>query len=221
MEQRIGIIFNGGWSMYALAQAPKYKAIYRLIYAHSITWEKLADLDAIVVPFLSNHKAIADKKELIYRFLAAGKKVFVEGDSSELWIDAKWEDRPVNNYWWVENPNNPPISETDYSHPVYTNLVPRHACWHTHGVYTQIPISASIVQKNSAGEIVTWQTEEYGGVLFATTLDPFIEHGIQQITHLDNYVDSLTEWLCGIRPVNEKLTFQAADYGVEADLISL
>jgi hypothetical protein len=31
---------------------------------------------------------------------------------------------------------------------------------------------------------------QYGGHLLVT-LDPIVEHGIQQITHLDNYVDKL------------------------------
>jgi hypothetical protein len=34
------------------------------------------------------------------------KKIVVEGDSSANWLDATWEDRPVNNYWWVDDPNN-------------------------------------------------------------------------------------------------------------------
>lgn len=221
MTQKIGIIFNGGWSMYAFAQADKYRAIYQLIYVHELTWHKIEHLSALVVPFLSNHHVIAEHKHLIYQFLSEGKKVFVEGDSSELWIDAKWEDRPVNNYWWVANPNNPPISETDYTHPVYAGLLPRHACWHTHGVYTAIPDKAVVIQKNSEGEVITWQTEQYGGTLMGTTLDPYIEHGIQQITHLDNYIDKLTEWLCGIQPEAIKLNFEKAHFGINPEQLVL
>jgi hypothetical protein len=42
-------------------------------------------------------------KDLLYSF-----KIVVEGDSSANWLDATWEDRPVNNYWWVDDPNNSP-----------------------------------------------------------------------------------------------------------------
>ncbi len=120
----------------------------------------------------------------------------------------------MNNYWWVENPNNPPISETNYEHPVYQGLKPRHACWHIHGVYTRIPENSEVVQRNDKGEIITWQTERYGGVLFASTLDPIVEHGIQQIRHLDNYVDKLTTWLSGTTPEGG-FTLDPAAYGVE------
>jgi len=171
------------------------------------------DLDALAIPFQSNQAVLTEKQDLIYDFLRAGKKVFLEGDSSTTWLAAQWEDRPVNNYWWVTDPTNPPVAETNYAHPVYQGLTPRQACWHTHGVYTRVPASAEIIQTNPAGEVITWQTHEYGGTLLATTLDPIVEHGVQQITHLDNYMDRLTEWLSGVRPAAERMTIDAAVYG--------
>ncbi len=193
----IGLLFNGVWSHYTFATAPKYKALIKMIYIHDFDEKSLDGLEALIIPFQSNQKAIAVNKTVIYDFLAKGKKVFIEGDSSMDWIAAKWEDRPVNNYWWVENPNNPPISETDFTHPVYEGLTPRHTCWHTHGSYTSMPTEARAIQKKPNGEIISWETNQYGGTLFATTLDPIVEHGVQQITHLDNYVDKLIHWLSG------------------------
>jgi hypothetical protein len=212
----IGLVFNGVWSHYAMATAPKYRDIYRLIYVYQLDDEAVADLDALVIPFQSNQLALTEKRDVIYRFLANGRKVFIEGDSTTDWLDAQWEDRPVNNYWWVDNPTNPPVSTTDYSHPVYQGLTPRHACWHTHGVYTSVPDHAQIIQSNPDGDVISWQTTHYGGVLFATTLDPIVEHGVQQITHLDNYVDRLTEWLSGIRPSPERMTIDQTVYGANA-----
>src|SRR5436305_14184565 len=132
---QIGLIFNGVWSQYTFTTAPKYKDIFRLIYIYDLDPESLQGLKALCIPFQSNHKAIAEKKDLLYDFLHTGKKIFVEGDSSAHWLDAQWEDRPVNNYWWVTDPQSPPVSHTDYTHPVYRGLSPRHACWHTHGAY--------------------------------------------------------------------------------------
>jgi len=210
---RIGLVFNGVWSQYAFAMAPKYRALYRLLYVHDLTDEAVRGLSALVIPFQSNQPALAARKEVLYRFLAAGKKVVVFGDSQPRWLDAQWEDRPVNNYWWVTNPNNPPVSETNYDHPVYRGLSARHACWHIHGIYTRVPAHAEVVQRNAAGEVITWQTTAYGGVLFASTLDPIVEHGIQQIRHLDHYCDRLTAWLCGETPEGV-FTVEPAAYGV-------
>lgn len=193
----IGLVFNGVWSHYTFATAPKYKELIKLIYVHDFDKAALNGLEALIIPFQSNQKAIAKRKDLIYDFLAKGKKVFIEGDSSMDWVDAKWEDRPVNNYWWVKNPKNPPISETDFTHPIYKGLTARHSCWHTHGAYTSLPDQAKMIQKHPNGEIISWETNQYGGTLFATTLDPIVEHGVQQITHLDNYVDQLIFWLSG------------------------
>jgi len=212
--QPIGLIFNGVWSHYTFAKAPKYRDLYQLIYVHDLDAASLEGLQALVIPFQSNHKVLAEKQQLIYSFLQKGGKVFVEGDSSADWLDAQWEDRPVNNYWWVKTPDQPPVSDTNYEHPIYQGLTPRHACWHTHGAYTRVPTHAEIVQTNAKGEVISWQTNHYGGTLFATTLDPVVEHGIQQITHLDNYVDKLTTWLCGEQPEGQFEVLRA-DYGIE------
>jgi len=210
---KIGLIFNGVWSQYAFAKASKYRDIYTLLYIHDLEASQLDEVDALVVPFQSNHAAIAAHRDLFYDFLAKGKKIFVEGDGSATWLDARWEDRPVNNYWWVKDPKNPPVSVTDHSHPIYKGLQPRHAFWHYHGVYTQVPEHAQIIQKNVEGDVVTWQTHHFGGTFLVTTLDPIVEHGVQQITHLDNYCDRLTEWLIGVKPEG-KFEIIASDYGI-------
>ena len=209
----IGLLFNGVWSHYTFATAPKYKDLIEMIYIHDFDEKSLDGLEALIIPFQSNQKVIAKQKHVIYDFLAKGKKVFIEGDSSMDWIEAKWEDRPVNNYWWVENPNNPPISETDFTHPIYDGLTPRHSCWHTHGSYTSMPTKAKAIQKKPDGEIISWETNQYGGTLFATTLDPIVEHGVQQITHLDNYVDKLILWLSGDK-VSGTFEVPRENYGV-------
>lgn len=217
--KKIGLIFNGVWSHYSFATAPKYAALVKLIYVYDLSEKIIDNLDAIIIPFQSNHTEIAKHKDLLYSFLAKGKKIVVEGDSSANWLDATWEDRPVNNYWWVDDPNNPPVSITDFSHPVYQGLSPRHACWHTHGAYITIPDGATVIQRKDEKDIITWQTSQYGGILLATTLDPIVEHGIQQITHLDNYVDKLIYWLTG-ENVTGAFKVSKEKYGVEADLIT-
>lgn len=209
----IGLIFNGVWSHYVFATAPKYREHYELLYIHDLTFEATTGLRALAIPFQTNQEAIAAKQDIIYRFLAGGGTVYVEGDSSPEWIDAQWEDRPVNNWWWVTDPNAPPVASTNHEHPVFRGLIPRHACWHTHGVYTRIPEGAEVIQTNAAGEIVTWQTRKHGGILFATTLDGIVEHGVQQIRHLDNFCDNLTEWLGGVRPEAGKLTIDQSVFG--------
>ncbi len=213
MNKKIALIFNGVWSQYTFAKAPKYKSIFDLVYVYDISASLLSNYDAMIIPFQSNQKAIVEKKDAILSFLASGKKIFMEGDAAEELFGAKWEDRPVNNYWWVTNPDNPPIAKTDYSHPVYSGLKPRHACWHTHGVYTKIPNGSQIIQETPEGEVITWQYNLMGGTILATTLDPIVEHGIQQITHLDNYTDKLIYWLCGVQPEG-KFEFVKEDFGV-------
>lgn len=199
-KQPIGLLYNGLWSQYFFANAPKYRDFYRLLYIHDLDASALQDLQTLSIPFQTDQAAIAAHKDLLEDFLGRGGKIAVFGDTTPEWIDAQWEDRPVNNYWWGETPDQPPIGDTDRRRPAYEGLTPRHACWHIHGIYTRIPLQARAIQTNEAGEVINWQTEAYRAIPFGSTLDPIDEHGIQQIRHLDHYVDSLTQWLCGIRP---------------------
>jgi hypothetical protein len=81
----------------------------------------------------------------------------VEGDSSANWLDAKWEDRPVNNYWWVDNPNNPQYLKLiflircikDYRQDILVG---------THMEYTSIPTNATVIQRKDDTDIITWET---------------------------------------------------------------
>lgn len=215
MRGKIGLVFNGVWSHYTVATAPKYAGIYRLLYVHDLPQLNLSDLDALVIPFQSHERAIARNRPCFDGFLASGRKIALFGNCGSAWPEAKWEDRPTNNYWWVETPDSPPISHTDHSHPVFHGLKPRYACWHTHGAYTTVPEGARVLQRNEAGEAITWETGRFGGTLFVSTLDPIVEHGVQQIRHLDNFVDSLTHWLCGVRPEGT-LTIPAEAYGISS-----
>ncbi len=211
----IGLIFNGVWSQYALAVAPKYRNFYEPLYIHGLDDVQLKKYQALVIPFQSHRTALISLKNAFYGFLADGGKISVFGDSAS-WLDhASWEDRPVNNYWWLEDPGHPPITQTDFDHPVYQGLTPRQAGWHHHGVYAQVPEDSEIIQRNASGEVISWQTHRYGGVLLASTLDPIVEHGIQQIRHLDAYVDNLTLWLCGIKPTG-RFEVDPADFGLTA-----
>lgn len=213
MSGKIGLIFNGVWSQYALATAPKYKSIFELVYVHDLPAADLSEFAALVIPFQSHQAALEANQSVLYRFLETGRKIAVFGDSTPAWIDAEWVSRPVNNYWWVTDPSKPPATDTDHNHPVFSGLLPRHACWHTHGAYVRLPDQAEVLQRNAEGDVITWQTRQYGGVLFVSTLDPIVEHGIQQIRHLDHFVDSLTEWLCGTRPAGS-FEIPSAAYGI-------
>jgi len=208
----IAMLFNGVWSQYAVATAPKYRGFFDLIHTHDFSAERLEGHQALLIPFQSNHQALAEQRGVILAFLARGHRVAVFGDASD-WIGGQWEDRPVDNTWWARQPVEPPISWIEFSHPLFAGLTERHAGWHHHGVYSRIPGGARILQRSREGEVVCWETSAHGGTLLAATSDPIIEHGVQQIRHLDHFVDQLVFWLCGLRPAPTPLTFAADQFG--------
>ena len=80
-------------------------------------------------------------------------------------------------------------------------------------MYTEIPEHGEVIQTNAEGEIISWETGHYGGKLFATTLDPIVEHGVQQITHLDQLCGSFNGVVVWCTTGGE--IYAREDYGVE------
>jgi len=208
----IAMLFNGVWSQYVVATAPKYRDFFDLLYTGQLSAAQLAPYRALLIPFQSDHAAIAAHRDAIMDFLATGRRVAVFGDAGD-WIGGQWEDRPLDNYWWARDPLQPPVNDTDFSHPLFVGLTPRQAGWHHHGVYTRIPAGARILQRSRSGEIVCWESSTNGGQLLAATSDPIVEHGVQQIRHLDHFVDQLVWWLCGRRPDPLPMEFERAMFG--------
>jgi len=197
--ERIGMIYNGVWSQQVVASAPKYRDFIDLLYVHELTTTALQRYQALIVPFQNDHQALAHQRDALYALLARGGHIAVFGDTA-VWLDARWVARPLDNHWWKSHPHTPPVAHTRFDHPLFAGLTPREAGFHHHGVYLALPPRAEVLQRSAQGEVITWQTDVYGGMLLASTMDPIVEHGVQQIRHLDALVDQLIEWLCGRRP---------------------
>ena len=71
---------------------------------------------------------------------------------------------------------------------------------HCHGAFTALPLGAYVIQRNAAGEPITWEMAYGRSTRLVPTKDPIVEHGVQQIRHLDHYNDGLTHRLCNARP---------------------
>ena len=136
-------------------------------------------------------------RPLIDAFIKNGGTALFCGEPHLDWLGAHWESRPVDNTWWNRLPVEPPIPVTDRTHALYASLTDRHSGWHHHGVFTQTPSGARIIQRSKLGDVVTFELGHGKGRILATTKDPIVEHGVQQIRHLDHYCDALTRWLCG------------------------
>jgi len=83
----IALLFNGVWSQYIFAKAPKYRDFYRLVYTYQLSSETLDGCASLVIPFQSNHHEISRRRAVIERFLAEGKTVVCFGNAHRDWID--------------------------------------------------------------------------------------------------------------------------------------
>ena len=195
----IGMIYNGVWSQQVVATAPKYREFIELLYVHALDDIDFTCFAALIVPFQNDHATLAQHRAALYALLARGGRIAVFGNSAD-WLDAEWVSRPLDNHWWKTHPDTPPVAHTRHDHALFSGLTSRQAGFHHHGVYLRMPPGAEVLQRSAQGEVITWQTQHYGGVLLASTMDPIVEHGVQQVGHLDALVDQLIVWLCGRRP---------------------
>lgn len=196
MDKRIGLIFNGVWSQQLFVDATPFKQYYSLLYIHDLADIDLSAYHALVVPFQSHHGTLTALRGSLLTYCRQGGRLALFGDQPEDLLPGMcWAERHVDNTWWRTHPDQPPITWTDESHPLYGTLKPRQRAWHHHGVYTGVPAGARILQRSRDNEIVTWQTQAFGGLVFASTKDPLVEHGIFQIRHLDPYLNAFTTWI--------------------------
>ncbi|NJK89163.1 MAG: hypothetical protein HC923_06990 [Myxococcales bacterium] len=177
----------------------KYRDALRVLYVHDLETEPLDRLRAVVVPFQTHHGQMRRCLPRLLHFAERGGTVVVFGDG---WLDdlgATWEPRPLDNSWWKRNPEDPPV-RTVRAHALLQTIERRSASFHHHGVYVTTPVNAETVQVSRAGEVVSWDLRLGNGRIFASTQDPIVEHGVQQIRHLDGYVSALVSWLSGDAP---------------------
>lgn len=66
----------------------------------------------------------------------------------------------------------------DYSYLVYEGLSVCYVCWYIYGVYICILEYVCIVQINGRGEVIFWEMNYYGGILFVIIFDLIVEYGI-------------------------------------------
>lgn len=202
--KKIAGLYNGVWSQYMVYTSEKYSPYFEMVYMGDIAEHNLNDYAALYVPFQSNMDGLAAARDQIEAYLNDGGTVIIEGMCDRrLFPFAAWEHRHLDQDWWMTDKTNFPctVEEAGAEHPVFRDLSMFHANWHNHGVYTEIPDTAVVLQRSREGEVVTWTDEKrYAGTIFATTQDALVEMGIGQIRHIDPFMDSVIEWVTGSRP---------------------
>ncbi|MBC8043047.1 MAG: hypothetical protein IAF08_06340 [Rhizobacter sp.] len=195
-------LLSGTWPPYMVFTSEKYSPFFDTVYVGDFGQCNLLDYAGLYIPFLSNLDALAEHRQKIAAYLEHGGTVIIEGNGdSRIFPDAVWTPAPIDQDWWLTDKMNYPSTIENPQHPVFKNLSLPEANWHHHGIYTAIPDTAEVLQRGRKGEIVTWVDEKkLRGKVFATTQDCVVEMGVNQITHLDKYLDALVHWVTGVMP---------------------
>ena len=211
-------LYNGVWSQHLVFTSEKYGPFFDLLYVADFAKADLHRHAGLYIPFQSNLDFLARHRDKVEGYIQEGGTVVLEGHGDRrLFPDTRWEHAPVDQDWWMTDKANFPCTIERPDHPVFRSLSLFDANWHHHGYYAQIPATATVLQRGRTGEIVTWSDEQRGkGRLFATTLDCIVEMGVNQITHLDPFLDALTLWITGVRPVGRYAPPPAALAGAGA-----
>lgn len=200
--RKIAGLLSGTWPSYMVFTSEKYGPFFDTVYVGDFGEVNLQDYAGLYIPFLSNLDALTEHREKIEAYLNDGGTVIIEGHGdSRIFPDAVWVQAPVDQDWWLTDKMNYPSTIENPLHPVFKSLSLPDANWHHHGIYTSVPETAEVLQRGRGGEIVTWVDEKkFKGKVFATTQDCVVEMGVNQITHLDKYLDALVCWVTGVMP---------------------
>lgn len=201
---QIGVLLTGSIpaASYA-ADATSQGLLTPLALPADFTLPRLRQLRALVIPFGTRQSRVWDFRAPLFEFMRFGGRVLVQADGPIPWLpNAIWENRPNRNHWWVLHPDMVASPDIDSGHPAFLAMRGPHALWHARGAFTQVPEGARVVQRNPSGEVLTWETRQYGGAMLVSTLDllPEAESGIQRISPVDRYREQLTNWLLDRTP---------------------
>ena len=199
----MAVIVTGLAPVGGFAAAAARQGLLEPVALADLTLDRVRRYRALIVPFGAHHSRLSDRRAVLFEFLRMGGRVLLQADAPVPWLsDAVWEDRPGRNYWWMTHEQRAAAPRVDSSHPAYLGMRAPHECWHSRGAYTHLPVGAHIIQRHPHGDVLTWQTAQFGGLLLVTTLDPLpdAEPGIQRLSPFDHYCDQLAGWLLNRRP---------------------
>lgn len=196
-RRRIGVIFSGTSHhirAYKTGEFGKY--ISKVIPVRDIATASFEDLDVLIVPSQTNMPVFLPYKHRVDEFADNGGIVVAFGHQNDEWLEEKWELRPTNFWWWLEENAKSGLVLTGEEHDLFKNyLTLADATWHQHGVYWPADGVETLVATEDGGSVLYIDRQKSKGPWVITTLDPDFHYGHYFMPATERFLRGFFPWL--------------------------
>jgi hypothetical protein len=175
---------------------------YARWFAATARPEALPDLhafDAVLVTCRTPGFRITAAAPALRRFLDRGGCVVAMGETRpDLWLPgARFTPEPTDWWWWLTPGAALGVRIAAPGHPLLGGLADRDLTWHLHGWFDPPP-GATVLATDGQGRAIFYADRaSTGGLIVATTLDPFYHHGSHFMPATTRFLDGFLPALAG------------------------
>ncbi len=197
LRRRIGVVYSGtSHHIRAYKTGEFAKHISKIIPVRELGTASFDDLDVLIVPSQTNMDAFKPNKHRVDEFADAGGTVVCFGHQAEEWLDEKWELRPTNFWWWLEENATSGLVLTGQENPLFKEyLTLADATWHQHGVYWPEEGTEKLVTTEDGGAVLYIDRQKSKGTWIITTLDPDFHYGHYFMPATERFMRGFFPWL--------------------------
>ena len=191
--RKIAVIYSGHTSHYRTFHEPKFaQYIEKLIYFPEFEDTDLTPFDVLIVPSQLNSNLLLKSAQKIREFADNWKPVVVFGLQLWEWLpNQKWEDRPTNFWWWLEENADSELRAKNEDHPFYDYFTLEDCTWHQHGVFWPPAHATTLITKEDNGSVLYIGELSTKGTCIITTLDPDYHFGSYFIPTTKRFLEAL------------------------------
>ena len=195
--RKIAVIYGGHAPHYRTFHEPKYaQFIDALIYQPELRDFDLTGFDVLIVPSQLNGDILLDNKKKIDDFANQGGIIVAMGPQPWNWLpNQKWEERPTNFWWWLEeNPSSGLVTHNN-DHEFFNYISLEDSTWHQHGVFWPPKHAKTLIATEDGGSVLYIDEKSTRGTWIITTLDPDYHYGSYFMPATERFLDGLFPWL--------------------------
>lgn len=197
--RKIAVLYSGHAPHYRTFHEPKIaQYIEKVIYLPHFEEQNLEGMDVLIVPSQLHNKLLLAAVPAIKRFADAGGVVVAFGPQPWEWIpNQKWESRPTNFWWWLEQGADSGLRMVAPDYPLFRDghLTEAACTWHQHGVFHLQEGMQSLIDMKDGGSLMYVDKVGSKGTWIVTTLDPDFHFGSYFMPATEKFLEGFLPWL--------------------------
>ncbi|HEY3894534.1 MAG TPA: hypothetical protein VGL88_04110 [Pseudonocardiaceae bacterium] len=195
----LAAVYDGSAQQYRTLTDPKYARHLAggVIYLPDLAGTDLTAYRGLLVPERLHRGLLNRAADRILALLDAGGTVIVfsGGEPMPGFLPVRWQHRPTNYWWWLEEGADPGVRLGDEQHPLFERLTLADCTWHYHGVL-EAPAGSQVLVKLVTGEALLYVDQvSTAGTLVVSTLDPISHYGGYFMPATGRFLDGFLPWI--------------------------